>query len=105
MMSVFSIHSWGLFWGERGFMRILRGSNKVAGICGINVEPAQGSGGYIVATGDGQSTDPQSQLEESLSRRFYRWLDDFELWFMVNWQVRNSSEIVPENCNGLHLRL
>lgn len=69
-------------------MRILRNSDRVAGICGLYVEPVQGSGGYLVGINSGGSGIDGAEEKDSLQRRFDRWLDNIELWVTMNWQVR-----------------
>ncbi|XP_062014726.1 KDEL-tailed cysteine endopeptidase CEP1-like [Rosa rugosa] len=34
------MNSWGEMWGEGGYIRILRGTGKPEGHCGINIEPS-----------------------------------------------------------------
>ncbi|PRQ29062.1 putative fruit bromelain [Rosa chinensis] len=34
------MNSWGEMWGEGGYLRILRGTGKPEGHCGINIEPS-----------------------------------------------------------------
>lgn len=97
------LNSWGNHWGERGFMRILRGGSKDGrGICGLASNPLQAMHGYVMDSHGNIITHQQTssnnsnstindnntqKISEQLYDRWLFYLQRCQQWFDDHWRV------------------
>lgn len=82
-----ALNSWGWYWGEGGYVKLLR-TDAGAGICGLYLSPVQANAGYLLLA-NGQlaySDGSPSDAMDAYKMRFERLMHTLEMhWRQMVW--------------------